>query len=136
MLLGDVVIPTDVPLQRGKDAAVLQEGIAAVDLELGEGRVRLARVVCPGMEGGQCGFTRSRPYWRARRRDRKVFELLSQDDDSLLEEERVLHARVGEGRVEGEVAPGALPSGAVERVARGAKEVEDVFEAFRVELYA
>ena len=81
MLLGDVVLPVDVPLQRGEDALSLQQRVPASPLEL-------QQVV------GRDPF-RVRAYRRllaVRRWDHKVFELFPQDDDGLLGEE---------GRLEG-----------------------------------
>lgn len=128
VLLCNVVVAADVALQRRKYAAVVEERVAAVDLELRQRRVGLAIVV-------RARVRLSRRRALLARRDRKVLELLAQDNDGLLEEERVLHIGLGERRREREVAPRAVGR-AVERVARGAEEVEDKLEALRVELCA
>lgn len=138
VLLGNVVVAADVSLQRRKDAPVLEQGVAAVNLELRQGRVRLAQLVSGGVSrvvawrGPRCGCG-CRLF--SRRRDGKVLELLSQDDDGLLEEERVLHVGLGERRAERQVSTGTLVArSAIKGVAGSREKVEDKVEALGVEL--
>jgi hypothetical protein len=127
MLLSDVVLAVDVPLQCGEDAPSAKKGVSAVGLEFEEGSVGLARLVRPGEFSVEVGRVSSLG------RDCEVLELFSEDDDGLLKEERVLHVRLGDGGGEGEIAAGTVGR-AVERVAGVGEEVEDELEALGVEL--
>ena len=141
VLLGDVVVAADVSLQRRKDAPVLEQGVAAVNLELRQRRVRLAQLVSGGVSrvvgrrrcGPRCGCGCDSLF--PRRRDCKVLEFLSQYDDGLLEEERVLHVGLGQGRAERQVSTGTVVAwSAVKGVAGRREKVEDKVEALGVEL--
>jgi hypothetical protein len=129
MLLGDVVLAVDVSLQGGEDASSAKESVSTVDFELQERGVRFSCLVRSRKFGVE--VRRVRTLWR----DGKVLELFTEDDDGLLEEERVLHVRLGDGGGEGEIAAGTI-GGTVERVASVGEEVEDKLEALAVKLRA
>lgn len=122
MLLRNVVLSIHISLEGGEYARAREEGVAAVDLELEQLVVREAEAVRRG-ENGETGFGR----------DRKVLELLAEDNDGLLVEERVLEVRLVRRERVGELAGGAL-RWPVEGEARGTEEGEDKVEALRVEL--
>lgn len=119
MLLGDVVLPVDIPLQRREDALPPQQRIAAIDLQLEQRLIRLA--LCVGARYLSSLLPRTLNDGQsvlngAFGRDGKVLELLAQYDDGLLEEQRVLHVGLGgRGRL-GEVSSRAF-GGAVKVVA-------------------
>lgn len=128
MLLGEVVLLVHVALQRGEDVPLVEEVIAALPLEVEQRVVRdTARV------GSLLAFLR---------RDGEILELLAEDDDRLLGQERVLRRRgpeIGSGRATLEELllrreEARSIARAVKLLARMLEEREDEFKAVGVEL--
>ena len=124
MLLGDIVLLVDVALEGGKDLPAAEEAFAGHPLEPQKLVVGVPVRVCPCPAVGG--------------RDDKVLELLAEDDDALLEEERVGDAVVPDPRLDEGVLGGEEPTGfrrrAVEVVGRLLPEVEHEAEGPGVEL--
>ena len=132
MLLGDIILLVDVALEGRKDLALAKEPFARQALQPEERAIRLALAVrlCSPAGG----------------RDDEILELLAEDDDALLEQERVgrpAHARASvvaapcagldEG-VLGREKPAWRRGRAVEVVGCFLPEVEDEAERSGVEL--
>ena len=129
VLLGEVVLLVDVALEGGEDVALVEEVLATVALEVEQ------RLVGDAARVGALGAVLGR--------DGEVLELLAEDDDRLLRQERVLRrrrAKVGRGRatLEELLLCGKQPAGvggcSVELVSSMLEEVEDVVEAVWIEL--
>lgn len=126
MLFSDVVFLVNVALQRGEDISLLHDILSASTFDVEKGLVGVSVFV--GSGGGVLwGYG-------------KVFELLPEDDDGLLAEQRVL--RGGGTKVRGGPVQQMLLSskqaggtcGPIERVRRSPEEFEDVCEAIWVKL--
>lgn len=86
VLFGDVVLLVDVALEGGKDLALLQEVGATLSLDVDLGGVGMDGPGGGGVVlGKEAGFGGD---------DGKVVELLAEDDNGLLVEQRVLGAKV------------------------------------------
>lgn len=135
MLLGDVVLAVDVPLQRGEDALPPQERIPTVHLELEQRLIGLAVLIrSSNLSALLIAEDRQSILHRSLGWNGKVLELLSKDDDGLLQEERVLHVGLrGRGRL-AQVATRAF-WWSVEVVTRRAEEIEHELQTLSVELW-